>query len=183
MIMIFLLELLIGTALAGAMIYCFFRVNESNISVFEKLCRNKIAGLAIGLPSALLCVPLALPVSPVFLVPWLYPAAIVLPILCYYQIDSYAARSYAFFLILLAYDIVHGAFDNHLPGAPVLTILALLMGIAGIWLSAKPCLMRDIFRKCAASKKWKYTLMSLFAAMTLLPLYTLIMLIIGVYVK
>ena len=181
--MILLLELIIGIFLAGASVCFFGKVNEKNLTVFEKLCRNKIAGITIGLPAALLCVPLALPVSPLFLIPWLYPLAIVVPILCYFQIDSYAARSYAFFLILLAYDIVHGAFDHHLPGAGIVTILALLMGIAGIGISAKPCWMRDIFRKCAVSPKWKYSAMAICAIMTVMNIYVLTMLIIGVYVK
>ena len=181
--MIFLLELIIGTMLAGAMVYAFGKVNKENITTFEKLCRNKAAGVLIGLPAALLCVPLALPVSPVFLIPWLYPLAIVVPLLCYWHIDSYAARSYSFFLILLAYDIIHGAFNHRLPGAAVITVIALLMGVFGIWCSAKPSSLRDIFRKCANSNRWKYAVISSFIIMTLLPLYTLIMLIIGVYTK
>lgn len=181
--MIFLLELAAGTLLAGALTYLVLTVTPQNITCCEKLCRNKIAGLVIALPSLLLCVPLAQPVSPSFLLPLLYPIAVIFPILCFFQIDFYAARSYAFFMILLAYEIIHGAFVNRIAAAPLLTIAALMMGSGGIWLSAQPCLLREIFRKCANSKKWKYSTVAVTILMALLSFYTLVMMIIGVYSK
>lgn len=181
--MLFMLELFAGAVINGIVAWLIFTGSEKYISRNEKLCRNRIAGLLIGLPCALACVPLAMPVSPGFLLIWLYPAAIALPVLCYFYIDYYAARSYAFFLILLAYDIIHGAFELHTPGAPVVTALALLMGIAGIWIAAKPCFMRDIFRKSAVAVRWKYVGGVFAAAMSLLSLYMLIMSIFGVFAK
>jgi hypothetical protein len=141
----------------------------------EKLCRNKVVGLALSLPCALLCVPLAVPVSPGFLQIWLWPLAIVLPLLCYFHIDYYASRGLAFMLILWAYDVVHGAFELKIPAAPAVTVIALLLGISGIWLAAKPCLLRDIFRKAAVSKRWKYIMFALSVPGGLTSLYMLIM--------
>ena len=151
------------------------RTSEKNIVKMEKLCRNKVVGLALSLPCALLCVPLAVPVSPGFLQIWLWPLAIVLPLLCYSHIDYYASRGLAFMLILWAYDVVHGAFELKIPAAPAVTVIALLLGISGIWLAAKPCLLRDIFRKAAVSKRWKYIMFALSVPGGLTSLYMLIM--------
>ncbi|MBR7121439.1 MAG: hypothetical protein IKC94_04275 [Lentisphaeria bacterium] len=181
--MILLIELLFGAATAGVLTWLFFTASEKNIAALEKLCRNRIAGIAYALPAALLCVPLAIPVSPDFLILWLYPLAVVLPVLCYFHIDHYAARGVSFFLILLAYDAIHGVFENHIPGAGVITIILLSSGIAAIWLSAVPCTLRDIFRKAAAGKYWKYAASAAAAVMSLLYLYIFIMMIIGVFVK
>ena len=181
--MLFLLELAAGIFLTGAVAWLTVTVSPENISRCEKLCRNRVAGLLIALPCTLACVPLAIPVSPGFLLNLLYPAAVGLPVLCYFYIDYYAARSFAFFLILLAYDIVHGAFELHTPGTPVVTVAALLTGITGIWISAKPCTLRDIFRKSAGSKIWKYSSFAAAAAMVLLSLYMLIMVVSGVRVQ
>ena len=181
--MLFLLELAVGVFLTGITAWLIYTVTPENISRCEKICRNRIAGLLIALPCTLACVPLAIPVSPGFLLNLLYPAAVILPVLCYFYIDYYAARSLAFFLILLAYDIIHGAFELHTPGAAVVTVMALLTGVAGIWISAKPCSLRDVFRKSAGNKMCKYSCFAAAAVMFLLSLYMLIMVVSGVSVQ
>ncbi len=181
--MILLIELLAGMATAGILTWLFFTASEQNIAKLEKLCRNKIAGIAYALPTALLCVPLAIPVSPDFLILWLYPLAVALPVLCYYHIDHYGARGVSFFLILLAYDAIHGAFEYHLAGAGIITVLLLLSGSAAIWMSAIPCTLRDVFRRTAVNKYWKYSVSAASAVMCLLYFYIFIMMITGVFVK
>ena len=182
--MILLLELLAGMATAGILAWLFFTASADNIGKLEKLCRNKYAGLALSLPCALLCVPLAVPVSPQFLIIWLYPLAIVLPLLCYWHIDYYASRGLSFFLILLAYDLVHGCFELAVPGGSVITVIWLLLGIAGIWIAAKPCTLRDIFRKAAKSKVWKICAAVCGFTGAVCALYMLIMMFIsGVFAK
>ena len=153
---------LLFECLAALVVFGFFTVmtcgaSEKNITKLEKLCRNPIIGVALSLPCALLCVPLAIPVSPGFLIKLLYPLAIILPIASYFYLDHYAARGMAFFMILMAYDVVHSGFELHIPGAPVVTVAALILGCIGIWIAAKPCTLRDIFRKSAASPVWKYS--------------------------
>ena len=180
--MILIAEIVCAVLIMGLLAWLFFTAYAGNISKLEKLCRNKYAGLALSLPCALLCVPLAVPVSPQFLIIWLYPLAIVLPLLCYWHIDYYASRGLSFFLILLAYDLVHGCFELAVPGGSVITVIWLLLGIAGIWIAAKPCTLRDIFRKAAVSKYWKYSAVFAAAAGSLTALYILIM-IIGEIVK
>ncbi|MBO5668468.1 MAG: hypothetical protein J6S43_05015 [Lentisphaeria bacterium] len=178
--MIFLLELIAGVIIAGAVAIFFYRADTGNIEKLEKLCRNRNIGLFFTLPSALLCVPLAIPVSPEFLLRWLWITAVVLPVLCYFYIDSYASRGFSFFLILLAYDIIHGTFELHTPGAPVIAVAAMLWGIAGICFAARPCLIRDLFRCAAASRRWKYFLTGGAAAVSLMSLYVLLTTLFGV---
>lgn len=181
--MIFIVELIAAAAVMGILSWLLLKSSPENIETREKLCRNRIAGIAFALPTALLCVPLAIPVTPGFLLLWLWPLAIVLPVLCFFHLDYYASRGWAFFLILFAYDTVHGVFENHTPAAPLITVIALLAGIAGIWVSAKPCTLRDIFRKAARSEKWKYTASAASALIAVTAFYTLIMTIYGVFAR
>ena len=83
---------------AGAVL--FFRMTPERIPGAEKLCRSKLLGIILTLPAALQCVPLAIPVSPGFLLPWLLPAAVILPVLCWFFIDFYAARGFALWMIV-----------------------------------------------------------------------------------
>ena len=180
--MIFLFETLATAAVYAYLSWKFFNASEKNIGDLEKLCRNKVAGLILSLPCALLCVPLAIPVSPGFLIPLLYPLAVILPVLCYFYIDYYASRGLAFLLILWAYDAIHAGFEAKIPGSAVVTVIALILGTAGIWLSAKPCSLRDLLRKAAASKKYRYPAAAAAAAGAITAFYVLIMNI-GVLVK
>ena len=180
--MIFAIESLAAAVVFALLAYLLYCTTGTNLAEREKLCRNNPAGLILSLPCALLCVPLAIPVSPDFLVIMLYPLAVILPVLCYFYIDFYAARGLAFFLILWAYDTVHAAFEIHIPGAAAVTITALLWGSAGIWLAAKPAALRDLFRKVSVDKKWKFPAAIAAAAGSLIALYVFIMYI-GVLVK
>ena len=177
--MIYLAELFCAVPLLGAVCILMARVSPENLPRMEKLCRHRAAGLLIALPCTLLCVPLAVPVSPDFLVNWLFPLAAALPVLGYFHLDYYAARGFSFALILLAYDVIHGTFELHTPGAGAVTVLMLLQGIAGIWLSARPCTLRDLFRKAAASQRWKAAAAGCTALWCAAVLYVLIMTIGG----
>ena len=178
-IWIFEIEMLVLAGILEALAILMLKANENNIAKLEKLCRNKVAGLLLSLPCALLCVPLAVPVSPGFLIGWLYPLAIVLPVLSYFFLDYYASRGIAFLLIIASYDIIHAAFEIHLPGAAVITVIMMFLSIAGIWIAAKPCTLRDIFRKAAKSKVWKISAAVCGFAGTLCALYMLIMMFIA----
>ena len=182
--MIIYFELLAGVIVCGIFSILAWQASEKNITALEKLCRKKVPGLILSLTCALLCVPLAVPVSPGFLTGWLYPLAIVLPVLSYFYLDYYTARGVAFLLILLSYDAVHTAFELHLPGAAVVTVIMLLLSIAGIWIAAKPCTLRDIFRKAAKSKVWKICAAVCGFTGAVCALYMLIMMFIsGVFAK
>jgi len=127
-------------------------VSEGNIGFFEKAVRNRYAGFLLALPALIHCIPYAEVVSPGFLLPLLWPLAVGIPVLCFFFIDFYTARAIAGAAILYAYDLVHTAYEWKLPGAVIWTVLAWLIGIGGIWISAKPWLLRDAFRKAAKSR-------------------------------
>ncbi len=153
MIIINFLEALFSAAIYAVCAVIFWRTTPENLPEREKLCRSKVIGIILTIPAALQCVPLAYPVSPGFLLPYLLPLAIVLPVLCYFYIDFYAARALALWMIVSAYGMIHTAFDGDHAGREVVTVMCWLAGIAGIWISAKPYLLRDYFRS-AAVKKW-----------------------------
>ena len=150
--MINLFEALLSAVWYTAGAVLFFRMTPERIPGAEKLCRSKLLGIILTLPAALQCVPLAIPVSPGFLLPWLLPVAVILPVLCWYFIDFYAARGFALWMIVSAYGMIHTAFDHHIPGRQAVIVLLWLAGIAGMWISAKPYLLRDLFRKSAENR-------------------------------
>ena len=123
-----------------------WRTDAGNLPRREAWTRNKPCGMVLGYIAFALCVPHAAVVSPDFLVPCLWPLALTLPVVCALYVDYPVARAVGGLLILLAYTVVHAGFDLHLPGAPALSILAWLAGIAGIWISAQPWRLRDVFR-------------------------------------
>ncbi len=149
------LEFFTGTVLYGALLWAYWRISPENIVFFEKLCRNRIIGLAGALPAAWLCVALARPVTPEFLQAFLIPAAFIIPIASTFYVDYYASRMIAFWMILLAYDTVNISFIYRIPGAPLYAVLSWLLGIAGIWISAKPCTLRDTLRLGIKSKWYR----------------------------
>ena len=113
-------------------------------------------------------------VSPDFLLPFLWPLAVVTPILGFFFVDYPAARAVGGLLILQGYTLVHYPFDLVLPGFPVLAVTGWLAGIAGIWVSAQPWAMRDYLRLAARSKIFRLTGSLLWGAAALLGLGALI---------
>lgn len=130
-----------------------FAALPGRVKTFEALSRNKWIGLFGGWIALALCVPHAVVVSPAFLLPFLWPLAVAVPILGFFFVDYPAARAAGGLLILLGYSMVHYTFDFRTPGFPAYAFLGWLTGIAGIWVSGKPCAMRDYFRM-TAEKGW-----------------------------
>jgi hypothetical protein len=87
--------------------------------------------------------------------------------LCYFYIDFYTARAGSGAMILLAYQVIHYSYDYEIPGSPVLTVAAWLYGFAAIWVSGKPCSLRDWLR-LTAKKRWFALTASILAAVTAL---------------
>ena len=77
----------------------------------------------------------------------------LMPLLGFFYVDYPAARAVGGLLILAGYSLVHYTFDFRTPGFPLLAVAGWIAGIAGIWISGKPCAMRDYFRM-AAEKVW-----------------------------
>ena len=79
----------------------FLKMNEDNLSRWEKLPRNRTAGGILGLIALLAFIPNVKPLfSPEQNLYWLIPAALILAALCYLYLDHLLARSAAGALIL-----------------------------------------------------------------------------------
>ena len=178
MFIISIFEAWLSAALYAAVAVVFFQTRSENVPQREKWCRDRWIGLLLTLPAALYCVPLAQPVTPLFLLPWLWPMALILPLLCLYLIDYYASRGLALWMITAGYGMIHSTFEWHVPGSGAVAVLQWLAGIAAIWISAKPCLLRDLFRKSAENVKLRYVLSIAAAVMSLAALYSGIMIIV-----
>ena len=165
---------------AGIMLYLSaalltLAATPERIGKFETLTRNKWICLFGGWIALALCVPHAVVVSPQFLLPFLWPLAIVVPVLGFFFVDFPAARALGGGLILLGYALVHYTFDFRTPGFPVLAILGWLTGIAGIWISGKPCAMRDYFRMTSGKNWIRFLCCALWGVAALCALWALIM--------
>lgn len=153
----FIFEMISGAVIFTALGCGFFLASEKTIPRLEKLCRNRIIGLLIALPALISCIPHAQIVAPGILqnqaVLWFL--ALAIPVLSYFYIDAYAARAIGGAIIILAYDLIHIAYEEALTGAAVFTIAAWIFGFAGIWISGKPCALRDWFRAAARKRNFK----------------------------
>ena len=140
------------TAGCAALIFC---RNERFLPILEKLPREKKAGAVLGVCVVFWCIPNLRPILDPgsFLQPLLIPLAVVAIVLAVMYLDYLFARSFAGFLILLAHYFLkegHGA--NLFPWTAILAALLMIMGIAGIFVSAKPYYLRDYFRYLCRNK-------------------------------
>ena len=168
----FIFEMLSGAVIFTALGCGFFLASEKTLPRLEKFCRNRVIGLIIALPALLSCVPHAQIVAPGILQnpAVLYFLALAIPVLSYFYIDFYAARAIGGAIIILAYDLIHVAYEESLSGAVIFTVAAWIFGFAGIWMSGKPAALRDWFRAAAKKNMVKYPAMavSLFCALLFL---------------
>lgn len=157
----FQIELVLAALIFFSGALCFYRTNSETLKKYEGFSRNRFLGLCLGFPAMIMCVPHAQVVSPAWLLPLLWPLALITPILCYYYIDYFTSRSLSGILILYAYDVVHGGFEYHLPGAAVFSIVAWIIGIMAIWIAGKPWTLRDLTRLVAHSLVWRWVMISI----------------------
>ena len=164
-----------GLLLSVAALFLTLYAVPGRVTFPERLPRNKWIGLFGGWIALALCVPHAVVVSPAFLLPFLWPIAVAVPLLGFFYVDYPAARAVGGLLILAGYSLVHYTFDFRTPFFPLLAVAGWIAGIAGIWISAKPCAMRDYFR-LAAEKVWFRRLCAaVWAVGALLCIWALIM--------
>lgn len=131
------------------------RLSPKNLPFFEGWPRLRLPGMVIGWAALAVCVPHAEAVSPNFLVPLLWPLALAVPILGCLFVDYPLARAIGGISILGAYSFIHKSFEWHTPLLGALVVPAWLFGIAGIWVSGRPCTLRDWIRLCARSNSWR----------------------------
>ena len=149
---------LVFTAAISAVIgiWC-WRMNLTNLAVWEKLPRNRTAGTILGFLALLWCVPHATPIVQdwAWLVGWLYPLVFICTVLGCLFLDYLFSRALGGIFILGAIYFLHESFTFHTPAAWILAIICWTIGIAGLFLSAKPHLLRDFIRLIAASRLWR----------------------------
>ena len=134
----------------------FFRLSPENIKRMESLPRNRIFGLLTGWFALFWCVPHAQAVAPGFLLPLLYPIAIIVPIASFFCLDYMTSRAIGGLLIIFSYEALHRSFDLALPLAGTIAVCSWILGGCGIWISGIPYHFRDAMRLAAKSAKWRY---------------------------
>ncbi len=159
----FYLTSVLGAALCGILAYLLWSATPENLRRREAWTRDRVWGLVLGYLVLAACVPYARVVAPDFLLPFLWPLALVMPPVCAYYVDYPNARATGGALILLGYLAVHYGFDLELPAAPVLTVLAWAVGIYGIVLSAQPWRLRDEFRSGKVRRRVEAGVLAVFA--------------------
>lgn len=164
-----------GVLLYGAVAVLTALLNGQRLEKIEPLPRNKWIGLVGGWIALAICVPHAAVVAPAFLLPFLWPIAIAVPILGFFFVDYPTARALGGVLILMGYYLVHCTFEFRTPGFPVLAVAGWMIGIAGIWISGKPCAMRDYLRLAGRRRSFRYICTGVWAAASLLSLWALVM--------
>ncbi len=149
---------LVFTAAISAVIgiWC-WRMNLTNLAVWEKLPRNRTAGTILGFLALLWCVPHATPIVQdwAWLVGWLYPLVFICTVLGCLFLDYLFSRAFGGILILSAIYFLHESFTFHTPAAWIMAIISWVIGIAGLFLSAKPHLLRDFIRLTAKDMLWR----------------------------
>lgn len=155
--MIFILSCAAAVMLAGVSGIAIYKLTSGNLDFFEKLCRNRIAGTILGFPLVCWCVPHAQAIIFAWAEPYLWYIAVILSVLCYFYLDYLFARALGGLFIIGAYCFVHWFYEYQITGGAVFSIIAWLWGIGGIFISGKPSLLRDFFRRCAVKKQLKVT--------------------------
>lgn len=138
---------------SGAVFLC---INGQNLPRFEKIPRNRYFGLLTGWFALAWCIPHAQAVAPSFLLPFMWPLAVIVPIAGFFCLDYMTSRAVGGIFIILAYEALHRSFNLDLPLAGVIAITSWLLGACGIWISGIPHHLRDAIRQAGTKKKWKY---------------------------
>ena len=162
-------------SIAGAAIYAIagflvLSANAERLPKLEKLTRNPLTGLLLGWFALLFCVPHAAAVSPGFLLKFLYPLAVIVPIIGYFKVDYPASRAVSGTLILCAYNLIHLAFDDALAATALYAVTGWISGAFAVWCSGLPWTWRDIFRASSADKRKRIGFAVIFFAFSLIYL-------------
>ena len=131
-------------------------MNAKRLPKWEKLPRNRNIGVVLAFLCLLWCVPQAKPIVWEWLLAWLYPLVLVFTVLSFLFLDYLFSRALGGFFILLTYYFVHEAFTFHTPLTALLAVSCWALGIAGLFFSGKPHLLRDFIRKIAGSVRIRY---------------------------
>ena len=152
---LYIAAVLVGGILQfAAAIWC-SKLTQEKLPANEKLPRNRLAGAILGLAALLICVPHAQVVSPAFLQPFLYPLAVVIPVLSFFFLDHCLARAIGGIMILWAYYWINISFARQSSILYLIAPAAWIWGALGIWISGKPWALRDWIRNVSTNGKWR----------------------------
>ena len=176
-ITIFIAGLIVAAALEIFVAVFLLRLNADNIKHFEKVARFRHSGAVIAFLCLLWCIPNARPIVWNWMEPILFPLTIMLSIIAWWLLDYLFARAVGGLAIISAYWLLHEAFTFHAPWLPLFAIFCWTMGIVGLFFSARPHLLRDLFRKVAASRAWQNVIVAYLASFAVLSLLSAFLLL------
>lgn len=140
----------------------FLKLNGKNLESREKIPRNAVLGSIITIIAIIWCIPQAKPVVPPNFQHLIVPAAVISAVLAIAFLDYLFSRAAGGFLILLAHYLLHDSFTFHTPMSPLFAIFCFIIGTIGIFFAGKPYLMRDMIRKSAKEKNFKFAVSGFF---------------------
>jgi hypothetical protein len=168
---IYTAALIIAAITAASIGITAYRMNPQRLPQYESLPRWRGSGAVLAFLGLLWCIPHATPIVWNWMLPWLFPLVIICTVLAYLFLDYLLSRAIGGLLILSAYSLLHESFTFHTPLAAVLTIFCWALGIAGLFLSAKPHLLRDFIRCLSSSSRWRLGTLLFFAGFAGITLF------------
>jgi len=156
---LFVIGLFVFTAISVGFTIYFKMTTAEKIKSRDKLGRNVKLGTALIFLGLLWCVPVSAPIAPVFLLPYLLPLAVALTVFGYIFLDFHFARGIGGLLILTSSFFLSNVWAYCQPEDSIFaiffTLQTFILGIIGLFISGKPYLLRDWFRKCISTPKIK----------------------------
>lgn len=147
---------LIAAALVSfAAAYLLLKFKAPALPLCEKLLRNRNLGIPLALAGLLWCVPYSRPLVWDWMAPWLLPLVVVLTVLVYFYLEYLPSRAVAGIMILYTAYVAQESYAFHTPGAGWLMILSWMMAVVGMFIAAKPYLIRDYFRKIVVDERYR----------------------------
>ena len=170
--LIFTTALFLFSALSAILAWWSVRQTPETLRKWEPLPRNILFGMILAAVDFAWCVPHSQPLVPEGLKQWLIPIAIACLWIVYQFLDYIFSRALGGFLILFAHYLLFASFAYQAPARPLFSTLCFAMGTLGIFFCGKPHLMRDLIRKTASSKAWRYSFAAITAAYAAIFLLT-----------
>lgn len=133
-----------------------FLIKENNLKLWERLTRNRNLALPLVFCALLWCIPHAKAVAWDWLAPWMFGLVILFTILSYVYMEYLPARALGGIFILYGCYVAQESYAWHTPGAGWLMILTWTIAIVGMFIAAKPHLLRDYFRKVVSEDRYRF---------------------------
>lgn len=133
-----------------------FKIKNDNLGLLENKLRKRNLGVIPALLALLWCIPHAQPIVWDWTLPWLIPMVLLFTVLAYFYLENLLPRAIGGIFILYGCYIAQESFTWHTPGASWLVTLTWIIAIAGMFIAAKPYLVRDYLRKVANDDRYRF---------------------------